>query len=80
MQESIIYQEIFETGKQQGEQHLLNREKAWIFRLMTKKLGEIPLDIRSTIELLLIDQLEALGEALLDFTNIDDLKNWLNKN
>jgi predicted transposase YdaD len=81
MKESVIYQEIFETGEQQGEQRAeqraLTREKAWIFRLITKKLGEIPPDLRSTIELLSIDQLEVLGEALLDFTNLQDLQNWL---
>jgi predicted transposase YdaD len=80
MKESVIYQEIFETGEQQGEQRALIREKAWIFRIITKKLGEISSDDRSTIELLSIDQLEALGEALLDFTDLQDLQNWLSHN
>jgi predicted transposase YdaD len=77
MKESVIYQEIFEAGEQRAEQRALTREKAWIFRLITKKLGEIPPDLRSTVELLSIDQLEVLGEALLDFTNLQDLQNWL---
>jgi predicted transposase YdaD len=81
MKESVIYQEIFETGEQQGEQRAeqraLTREKAWIVRIITKKFGEIPPDVRSTIELLSIDQLEALGEALFDFTSFQDLQNWL---
>jgi predicted transposase YdaD len=73
MKESVIYQEIFETGEQQG----LQREKAYIIRQIVKKVGEMPQELRSTIELLSIDQLEVLGEALLDFTNLQDLQNWL---
>jgi predicted transposase YdaD len=42
MKESVIYQEIFETGEQQGEQRALQREKALILRLMNCKVGEVP--------------------------------------
>jgi predicted transposase YdaD len=77
MKESVIYQEIFETGKQQGEQRAVLREKAYIIRQIVKKVGELPQELRSTIELLSIDRLEALGEALLDFNNLQDLQNWL---
>jgi predicted transposase YdaD len=76
MKESVIYQEIFETGEQQG----LQREKAYIIRQIVKKVGEMPQELRSTVELLSIDQLEVLGEALLDFTNLQDLQNWLRPN
>ncbi|WP_309734511.1 DUF4351 domain-containing protein [Chamaesiphon sp. OTE_75_metabat_556] len=31
----------------------------------------------SIVELLSIDRLEALGEALLDFNSLQDLQNWL---
>jgi predicted transposase YdaD len=77
MKESVIYQEIFETGEQQGEQRATLREKILILRQLTKQVGEMPQELRSTVELLSIDQLEVLGEALLDFTNLQDLQNWL---
>jgi predicted transposase/invertase (TIGR01784 family) len=77
MRESVIYQEIFETGEQQGEQRALQREKILILRLITIKVGELPQELRSSVELLSIDRLEALGEALLDFNSLQDLQNWL---
>jgi hypothetical protein len=43
-------------------------------------VGELPQDIRSSVELLSIDRLEALGEALLDFNSLQDLQNWLEMN
>jgi predicted transposase YdaD len=75
--ESVIYQEIFETGEQQGEQRALQRERALIVRLIARKVGEVPQELRSSVELLSIDRLEALGEALLDFNSLEDLQNWL---
>ncbi|WP_310489092.1 Rpn family recombination-promoting nuclease/putative transposase [Chamaesiphon sp. VAR_69_metabat_338] len=77
MKESVIYQEIFETGEQQGEQRALQREKALILRQVARQVGEVPQDLRSSVELLSIDRLEALGEALLDFNSLQDLQNWL---
>ncbi len=38
MKESVIYQEIFETGEQQG----LQREKAYVIRQIIRKVGELP--------------------------------------
>jgi predicted transposase YdaD len=52
MKESVIYQEIFETGEQQGEQRATLREKILILRQLTKQVGEVPQELRSTIELL----------------------------
>jgi predicted transposase/invertase (TIGR01784 family) len=80
MKESVIYQEIFETGEQQGEQRALQREKALILRQVSRRVGEVPQDLRSSVELLSIDRLEALGEALLDFNSLQDLQNWLAMN
>jgi predicted transposase YdaD len=76
MQESVIYQEIFETGEQRG----IQRERAFILRQIVRKVGELPQDVRSTVELLSIDKLESLGEALLDFNSLQDLQNWLAMN
>lgn len=62
-----------EQGIEQGERSL-------ILRLLTRKVGEISETTRSQIEALSIFQLEALGEALLDFSEIADLGTWLQEN
>jgi Domain of unknown function (DUF4351) len=46
-------------------------------RLLTRKLGNITPEVQLRVNGLPIDQLEELGEALLDFTQMGDLLNWL---
>jgi hypothetical protein len=41
-------------------------------------LGEIPQNLTETIQNLSVEQLENLGEALLDFESQTDLIQWLN--
>lgn len=48
-----------------------------VLRLLARRLGDIPQGIRSQIERLSIEQLEALGEALLDFMAMADLEGWM---
>ncbi len=43
-------------------------------------MGELSPEVRDRIQSLSLIQLEALGEALLDFTTIADLLNWLQAN
>lgn len=52
-------------------------EKALILRQLTRCVGELPDSVLSHIDTLAIAQLEALGEALLDFANLSDLETWL---
>ncbi|MDB9375978.1 Rpn family recombination-promoting nuclease/putative transposase [Nodularia sphaerocarpa] len=73
MRESVIYQEILEEGEQRGEQ----RERNLVLRLLTRKVGELPPGMRKQFETLTLEQLENLGEALLDFTTLLDLEAWL---
>jgi predicted transposase YdaD len=68
--ERIGYERGREEGKQEGEQTL-------ILRLLQKRVGELPEKVRERIQNLSLNQLEELGEALLDFTKIEDLFNWL---
>jgi predicted transposase/invertase (TIGR01784 family) len=70
MQESVIYQDIKEQGVQQGQASL-------ILRLLKRRLGEVKSADEARITGLSIEQLEALGDALLDFSNRDDLLIWL---
>ncbi len=78
MQESVIYQEILQKGLQQGvQQGLQQGELAVVVRLLTRRIGQVPSEVRSQIEVLPLPQLENLAEALLDFTNLSDLVAWL---
>ncbi|BAY34121.1 hypothetical protein NIES2107_60260 [Nostoc carneum NIES-2107] len=66
-------QEGIQEGKQEGEQIL-------VLRLLQKRFGELPEQLRLRIQTLSLNQLEELAEALLDFTAIEDLLSWLDTN
>jgi predicted transposase YdaD len=70
LRESPWYQEIRQEGRQEGEQSL-------ILRLLTRRIGEVTPERQSQIQALSLPQLEALGEALLDFSGPADLDEWL---
>ncbi|MEH2411828.1 Rpn family recombination-promoting nuclease/putative transposase [Nostoc sp.] len=85
MRESVIYQEILAEGEQRGEQRgeLRGRqegrqegERSLILRQLTRRMGELPQPVLERIETLSLEQLENLGEALLDFQAIADLETW----
>ncbi|MHC5862817.1 DUF4351 domain-containing protein [Nostoc sp.] len=59
-------------GKLEGKQEL-------IIRLLNRRCGEIQLSLTERIRQLSIEQLEELGEALLDFSSMTDLERWLQK-
>ncbi|BDM83306.1 Rpn family recombination-promoting nuclease/putative transposase [Acaryochloris marina] len=81
MQQSVIYQEWKEEFLQEGEQTgILKGEQSLILRQLTRRIGDVSPEMRSQIQSLSLDQLEALGEALLDFAEPTDLVNWLKKN
>ncbi|WP_227873395.1 DUF4351 domain-containing protein [Aphanothece sacrum] len=71
-QEEVM--EIVTSWMTQG----IEREKALIIRLIKRKLGHIYRDIEVKIRELNIDKIEELGEALFDFSTLQDLENWLN--
>jgi predicted transposase YdaD len=72
MQESVIYQDILQKGKQQEAFQFLNR-------LLNRRFGEVNSLLIERIRVLPIEELEALGEALLDFSSVNDLVNWLDQ-
>ncbi len=76
MKESVIYQDILEQGLQQG----LQREISLVLRQIKRRFGDLDSAIEVRIRSLSIDQLENLGEALLDFAQPDELLNWLDHN
>ncbi|HIK13100.1 MAG TPA: DUF4351 domain-containing protein [Oscillatoriaceae cyanobacterium M33_DOE_052] len=79
MRESVVYQDILQKGIAQGlEQGEKQGEVAVIFRLLRRFCGPLNPEIEGQIQSLSKPQLEELSEALLDFTNLADLHQWLN--
>jgi predicted transposase YdaD len=72
MQESVIYQDILQKGNKQGEERL-------ILRQLNRRFGEIDSSNIERVKVLSVEQLETLGEALLDFSSVDDLIVWLDQ-
>ena len=67
----------YERGEQEGRQ---KQAQELVLRQLKKRVGEFPQSVRESIQSLSLKQLEALGEALLDFIGLDDLLAWLAAN
>ena len=81
MQESVIYQDIIQRGEQIGEQRGKQQEALqYTMRLLNRRIGSINSETQQRINALSTTQLEDLGEALLDFSNQNDLTTWLQNN
>jgi predicted transposase YdaD len=61
-------------GRQEGRQE---GELVIIMRLLARRIGAISPEIQARVQELPVSQLEALSEALLDFTSAQDLEEWL---
>jgi predicted transposase/invertase (TIGR01784 family) len=70
IKQTRVYQEAKEEGEQQGEKNLL-------LRILSKRFGKLNDSYIESINSLTIAQLEDLGEALLDFGDINDFEQWL---
>ncbi|PSB15048.1 hypothetical protein C7B61_08035 [filamentous cyanobacterium CCP1] len=78
VKDSVIYQDILEQGLQQGlQQGAQAGEATLVLRLVKRRLGDPGQEVETRIRSLSVDQLEALGEALLDFTQPEELTTWL---
>jgi heme oxygenase len=69
MKESVIYQDIV-----QKEAFKL------ISRHIKRRFGDIDASLFEQVRNLSAEQLEDLGEELLDFSEVADLELWLNEN
>jgi Domain of unknown function (DUF4351) len=79
-----LYEQDREKARQEGlqqglEQGLYKGEQQLILRLLNRRLGEIDLSLIEQVKELSIEQLETLGEALLDFATVADLEVWLSQ-
>ncbi|NCQ72172.1 MAG: Rpn family recombination-promoting nuclease/putative transposase [Microcystis aeruginosa W13-16] len=71
LRETKVYQEALEEGE-------LSAKKSLILRQLNLKLGSIPLKVEQKIKQLNPNQLDNLALALLDFSDLEDLHQWLN--
>ncbi len=86
LRQTRVYQETLEEGIQLGKQEGIQIGKqegrregeiSLVMRLIKRKFGQPDGELTTKIANLTLEQLENLGEELLDFTTIDDLKRWL---
>ncbi|NJN58966.1 MAG: Rpn family recombination-promoting nuclease/putative transposase [Leptolyngbyaceae cyanobacterium SL_5_9] len=71
-------QEGLQQGLQEGlQQGLQQGELSLVLRQLSRRVGEIPVELKAQIQALSLSQLEELGEALLDFSSLEDLMVWL---
>jgi predicted transposase YdaD len=75
LQQTRVYQE----ARAEGEAIGAAREQALILRQLNRRVGNVSIDLETQIKALPLEQLEELGEALLDFSQINDLVAWLNQ-
>ncbi|MDJ0615396.1 MAG: DUF4351 domain-containing protein [Calothrix sp. MO_192.B10] len=61
-------------GREQGRQQ---EACAMVLRLLNRRVGALTPQLQEVIQQLSTPQLEDLGEALLDFSTMADLENWL---
>ncbi len=69
LQQTRVYQEARAEGKTE-----------LVLRLLTRKLGNLTPQLQTQVSSLKIEQVESLGEALLDFSSIAELESWLSQN
>ncbi|MCL1470739.1 DUF4351 domain-containing protein [Argonema antarcticum] len=72
MKESVTYQAILEEGREEEALSL-------ILRQMGRRIGTLDPQLHDRIQALSRSQLEALSEALLDFSTAADLIDWLDR-
>lgn len=70
VKETRLYREIRQEERQEGQVQL-------ILRQLGKLFGQLPEDVTAEIGKLTESDVEKLGEAVLDFSNLADVQSWL---
>ncbi len=79
LQQTRVYQDALAEGEARGLERGLQQERTLVMRLLTRKLGNITSEMQLRVNGLPIEKIEALGEDLLDFSQLGDLLNWLER-
>ena len=74
MQLSTAYLEWEQKTEERGE---IKGEQKLVIQLLNHRIGEIKPSLIERIRQLPAEQLEQLAVALLDFSTVDDLQQWL---
>jgi predicted transposase YdaD len=69
LQQTRVYREAVAEG-----------EVKVILRQLNRRVGNVSADLDTQIKTLTLTQLEELGEALLDFSQMGDLVTWMDIN
>jgi predicted transposase/invertase (TIGR01784 family) len=77
LEQTRVYREAVAVGETIGE---VKEAQSLILRLLKRRTGNISIDLEARIKTLPLTQLEELGEALLDFSQMADLVAWLDIN
>jgi predicted transposase/invertase (TIGR01784 family) len=78
IKQTRVYQEAKQEGRQEGRQEGERAGEArLVLRLLSKRFGKIDDRRVQVINNLTLEQLDDLGEALLDFGGVGDLDQWL---
>ncbi len=86
LEETRAFQEVkaegIAEGKAEGKaegiaEGKLEEGRSLILRQLSRRVGDLTPVLRSQVQALSLLQLESLGEALLDFTRVEDLEQWL---
>ncbi|HYQ91005.1 MAG TPA: DUF2887 domain-containing protein, partial [Candidatus Competibacteraceae bacterium] len=74
LKQTRFYQDVFAEGHAEGQQQ---EAAALVLRLLQRRLGALSADVETQIRALSVADLEALGEALLDWQTPAELLAWL---
>ena len=78
---------VVDTARQEGRKEgielersrLIERQRSMLLRLLSRTLGELSETVQMQISQLSPEQLEALNEVFIDFTDLDELVRWLDR-
>lgn len=60
-------------GEREGE---MKGQQELVLRLLKRRVGNLSIELETRVRALPLARLEALGEALLDFTRMEDAIDW----
>jgi predicted transposase YdaD len=82
LRESPLAQELFREGQLEGQREgrvegQLEGELTLVLRQLARRVGTLDESLVQRVRGLSLEELERLGEALLDFSDVSDLQGWL---
>lgn len=73
LKQTRAYQQALQEGRQEGEAVI-------VLRLLVLRIGKLSPETQLRVQSLSSQQLESLSEALLNFSQLSDLQDWLQSN